>query len=305
MKISVIGIGRVGSSVAFALTMRELCKELVLVSRSREKAEAEAMDLAHTAALGETLITIRAGAPADVAGSDLVVLCASSPMGTGKDLSRMDLARDNWSLYGELVPELFRHAPEAIYLIVSNPVDVLTYRTLKLSGADPSRIIGSGTIIDSARYREVIARQTSIHPMDIRAYVFGEHGDSQFPAISIASVAGEFADSQASQMGHFQEAVRSGYEIFHRRGYTNHAIARAVTLIARSIAGDDRHTMPVSTWVDGPFGIQDVCLSLPCVIGREGVVRLMQPRLDRREQQMLRHSASVVREAIASCEQGV
>lgn len=208
MKISVVGIGRVGSSVAFALTMRELCKELVLVSRSGEKAQAEAMDLAHTAALGETLMTIRAGDASDVAGSDLIVLCASAPLRAGEHVSRMDLARDNWSLYGELVPELVRHAPDAIYLVVANPVDVLTYRTLKVSGIDPARVIGSGTIIDSARYREVIARQTGIHPMDIRAYVLGEHGDSQFPAVSIASVAGEFADSASSQVGLFREAVQ-------------------------------------------------------------------------------------------------
>jgi len=301
MKISVVGIGRVGSSVAFALTLRELCKELVLVSRSREKAQAEAMDLAHTAALGETLMTIRAGGAADVSGSDLIVLCASAPLRTGKIVSRMDLARDNWALYGELLPDLFRHAPDAIYLIVANPVDVMVYRTLMLTGADPARVIGSGTIIDSARYREVIARQTGIHPMDIRAYVFGEHGDSQFPAVSIASVAGEFADSASSQMGLFQEAVRSGYEIFHKRGYTNHAIARAVTLITRSIAGDDRHTMPVSTLVDGPFGVQDVCLSLPCVIGREGVVRVMNPRLSEDEVGLFRASADAIREAIALC----
>lgn len=304
MKISVVGIGRVGSSVAFALTMRELCKELVLVSRSREKAQAEAMDLAHTAALGETLMTIRAGDAEDVAGSDLVVLCASAPLRTGENISRLDLAYDNWALYNSLVPELVRHAPEAIYLVVANPVDVLTYRTLQLSGIDPSRIIGSGTIIDSARYREVIARQTSIHPMDIRAYVFGEHGDSQFPAVSIASVAGEFADSASTQMGMFQEAVRSGYEIFHQRGYTNHAIARAVTLIARSIAGDDRHTMPVSTLVDGPFDVHDVCLSLPCVIGREGVVRVMHPRLSDTEADQFRASAHAVRKAIDLCERG-
>lgn len=301
MKISIVGIGRVGSSVGFALVLRELCKELVLVSRSRDKAQAEAMDLQHTASLSGTLMTVRAGEAVDTAGSDIVVLCASAPLPTGSR-SRLDLAAVNWSLYGDLVAELVRHAPDAIYLVVANPVDVLTYRTLRVSGLDPRRVIGAGTIIDSARFRGVIARETGVHPQDIRAYILGEHGDSQFPALSIASIAGEFADSSESQWGLFREAVRSGHDIFQARGYTNHAIAGALTLIVRSIEGDDRHTMPVSTLIDGRYGVSDVCLSLPCVIGRAGVCRVMQPRLNEEEAEQFRASAQAVKKVIEACD---
>ena len=149
---------------------------------------------------------------------------------------------------------------------------------------------------------KLIARETAVHPQDIRAYVLGEHGDTQFPAVSIASIAGEFADDSDTQWGLFREAARTGHTIFQTRGYTNHAIARAVALIVRSIDGDDRHTMPVSTLMQGQFGVNDVCLSLPCVIGRAGVQRVMEPRLSEEEISLFRVSARAVREVIDRCE---
>jgi L-lactate dehydrogenase len=306
MKITVVGLGRVGASVGYALTLGGSCKEMVLVSRSPDKAQAEALDLQHTAALGGALMTIRAGRAEDAAGSDIVVLCASVPVSPPADQEapppRSALALDNWAMFGGLVPELARHAPDAIFLVVANPVDALTYRTLQLTGLDPSRVIGTGTVLDSARFRDLIARDTGIHPQDIRAYILGEHGDTQFPAVSAASIGGEFADCADSQWGLFRQAVESGYSIFKTRGYTNHAIARVVVMIVDAIADDHRHTLPVSTLIDGQFGVHDVCLSLPCVVGRAGVQRKMTPRLSEEEAELFRVSAKAVRGVIDMCE---
>ena len=301
MKISVVGIGHVGVSVSFALTVRELCKELVLIGRSRDKTQAEAIDLAHAAALGESTMHVRAGEMADAAESDIVVLCASVPKPPGSNVSRMDLAIGNWALYGELVPPLIEQAPDAVYIVVANPVDVMTYRVGQLTGLNPSRIIGTGTIIDSARFRGLIAEQIGIHPQDIRAYILGEHGDSQFPALSVASIAGEFPDSHEKLIPLFEQAMQAGNQVLHARGYTNHAIARAVARIVRMIREDDCHTLPVSTLMSGQYGVEDVCLSLPCVIGKHGIHRVLRPALNSQEVELFRASAAAVRTGIDAC----
>jgi L-lactate dehydrogenase len=301
MKISVVGIGKVGQAVCHALTIREMCRELVLVNRTRATAKAEAMDLSHASAFGETIMQIRPGDPADVAGSDIVVLCASVPAQDHPEWTRTELAKDNWKLYGGLVPELIKHAPDAIYLVVANPVDVLTYRTLRVSGLPPSRVIGTGTLVDSARYRKLIARETGVHPMDIRAYIIGEHGDTQVLCNSIASIAGEYAQSQFTNWDLFTEATQSAYEIFHTRGYTNYGVAKAVTLLVQSIENDACHTLPVSTLIDGAFGVEDVCLSLPCVVGERGVHRVIRPAINDIEIDLFRKSAEAVRAVIETC----
>lgn len=302
MKISIIGIGRVGACVGHALTLRELCRELVLVNRTRATAEAEAADLSHASAFGDGLMKITAGDLPDVAGSDIVVLCASAPMLREKTWSRMDLAQVNWEMYGELLPKVVEHAPDAIYLVVANPVDVLTYRTIKVTGLPPARVIGTGTLIDSARYRKLIAEHTGVHPLDIRAYILGEHGDTQFPANSVASIAGEDPHSELSNWDLFRQAVKSGYDIFQTRGYTNYGVAKAVTLLVKAIASDTCYTLPVSTLIDGPFEVSDVCVSLPCVVGERGIHRIIRPALSADEANLFRQSAQVVKDVITQCQ---
>ena len=301
MKISVVGIGKVGQAVAHALTLKEMCRELVLVNRTRATAEAEALDLSHASAFGDTLMEIRAGGVADIAGSGIVVLCASVPAEIHTGWTRDELAKGNWKLYGELLPPIVEAAPDAIYLVVANPVDVLTYRTLTVAGLDPGRVIGTGTLVDSARYRKLIARETGVHPMDIRAYIIGEHGDAQVLANSIASIGGQHAYSEFTNWDLFQEAVDSAYTIFRTRGYTNYGVAKAVTLLVQSIETDACHTMPVSSLIDGAYGITDVCLSLPCVVGERGIHRVLQPALSPTEFDLLRQSADAVRGVIDMC----
>ena len=302
MKISIVGIGKVGQAVAHALTLKEMCRELVLVNRTRETAEAEALDLSHASAFGDTLMNIHAGSPPDVAGSDIVIMTASVPAQDHPNWTRDELAKDNWTLYGELLPPIVKAAPNAIYLVVANPVDVLTYRTIQVTGLDPSRVIGTGTLVDSARYRKLIARETGVHPMDIRAYIIGEHGDTQVLANSIASIGGQHAYSEFTNWDLFQEAVDSAYKIFHTRGYTNYGVAKAVTLLVQSIETDACHTMPVSSLINGEYGIEDVCLSLPCVVGERGIHRVLQPTLSQTEFDLLRKSAESVRGVIGMCQ---
>lgn len=302
MKISIIGIGKVGAAVGHALTIREMCKHLVLVNRTRKTAEAEALDLSHASAFGDTLMDITAGDVADIAGSDIVVLCASVPAQDHPKWTRAELAKGNWRLYGEMLPEIVRHAPDAVYLVVANPVDVITYRTLQVTGLPPSRVIGTGTLVDSARYRKLIARETGVHPMDIRAYIIGEHGDTQVLANSIASIGGEYATSQFTNWDLFTEAAQSAYDIFHTRGYTNYGVAKAVTLLVQSIAQDACHTLPVSTLIDGAYGVSDVCLSLPCVVGEGGIQRVLHPAINEEEAELFRKSAAAVKDVIGQCE---
>jgi L-lactate dehydrogenase len=302
MKISIVGIGRVGACVGHALTLKEMCKELVLVNRTRKSAEAEALDLSHASAFGDTLMDIRAGGTADIAGSDIVVLCASVPAQDHPNWTRAELAKDNWRLYGQMLPDIVKHAPDAIYIVVANPVDVLTYRTIQVTGLEPSRVIGTGTLVDSARYRKLIARETGVHPMDIRAYIIGEHGDSQVLANSIASIGGEYAHSEFTNWDLFQEAVDSAYNIFHTRGYTNYGVAKAVTLLVQSVERDACHTLPVSSLLHGEYGVEDVCLSLPCVVGEGGVKRVLRPTLSETEFDLFRKSAEAVKAVIRVCE---
>jgi len=304
MKISIVGIGRVGAAVGHALTLKEMCRELVLINRTREIAEAEALDLSHASAFGDTLMNIHAGDAPDIAGSDIVVLCASVPAVRHEGWTRHELARQNWALYGELMPRLVEHAPDAIYLVVANPVDVLTYRAIQVSGLDPARVIGTGTLIDSARYRKLIAKHTGVHPLDIRAYIIGEHGDTQVLANSIASIGGEYAESEFSNWDLFAQAARSGYDIFQTRGYTNYGVAKAVTLLVQSIENDACHTLPVSSLIDGPYGVRDVCLSLPCVVGERGIHRVLRPTLSQTEFDLFRKSAAAVKDVIAQCVAG-
>ncbi|MEM6259009.1 MAG: lactate dehydrogenase [Planctomycetota bacterium] len=301
MKISIIGLGRVGAAVGFVLTLYEQCEELVIINRTRAKAEAEALDLSHCAAFGQAKMRIRAGEMADAAGSDLVVLCASCPMPDKNTFDRMHLAQGNWQLYGELTPEIVSHAPDAIYLIVANPIDVLTYRVLKASGLKPSQVIGAGTIIDTARYRGVIAKRTGIHPNDVRGYVLGEHGDSQFPTISLAQAGGEPVDDEAEHWEAFEQAKQSAFEIYKHRGYTNYAIAKAVSLIVHTIRHDAGFTLPVSHLIEGYLGVTDVCVGLPCIVGSGGIRRAMRPALSEKEAEMFIASAGQVRAVIDRC----
>jgi L-lactate dehydrogenase len=295
MKITIVGTGRVGSSIAFAAVMQPIASELLLINRSRDKAEGDAMDLMHASALRNSNMRIRSGVIADSVDSDIIVFTASAPYGS-PDRKRWDLAADNLPIFQDWVPQLANASPNAIFVVVTNPVDSMTYATLKLSGFPWQRVIGTGTLLDSVRYRSLLSTELGIHSDDIRAYILGEHGDTQFAAHSLAMTGGErFYPSDTSKRM-FRETVNMGYEVSRRKGHTSYGIALATMTVLDSIVYDLRHTMPVSVLIDGYLDQQDVCLSLPCVIGRQGVTRILHPPLSEDEQAQFRHSTNAVRE---------
>lgn len=296
MKIAIVGIGRVGSSLAYALVMRGLCDELLLINRRREIAAGDAHDLRHAVAFVDRRIEVYAGDIADSAGADIIAICASVPL-QEQTTDRLALGPGNAELFKQLVPQLTAASPNAVFVVLTNPVDIMTYLTLQLSDLPPRRVMGTGTLIDSARFREMLSDEIGIHPDDLRAYILGEHGPHQFPALSQAQVAGERIEDNDQRRQMFRDAVEAGHNVLRAKGYTNYAIAMAATLIIEAMVHDTRRTMPVSTLIDGWLGVEDVCLSLPVVIGREGITRVLHPELNAAERQSFQQAADAVREA--------
>jgi L-lactate dehydrogenase len=297
MKVSIIGVGRVGSATAFALVTRGLIRELVLVGSDRAKSEGEAADLQHACAFVRPIKVVE-GTLDDTAGSDIVIVTASVPDRGG---GRLVLAGDNARLYSQLIPQLARTSPGSILVVVSNPVDVMTLVALRHSGFAPHRVIGTGTLIDTGRFRAILSETWQINPADVRAYILGEHGDSQFPALSVASAGGvKFDQHDAFVHAAAEQARNAGHEVFQKKGYTNYAIALATAMIVEAIADDTHAVLPVSTLIEGYLGVRDVCLSVPCVIGREGVVRMLPVDLNGMEAELFRRSAQVLKGVVDS-----
>ena len=300
MKIAILGLGHVGSSIAANLVIEEVCSEMVLVARRLDFARAEAFDLQHSVCVSGAPMRVTAGDLADAAGADLVMVTVSVSVPQGS-ADRDLYARGNGALMRELLPEVARHCPNAVLLILSNPLDALTTMAIELTGFPWQRVIGTGTLLDSARWRAGISAYVGVHSDDIRAYVIGEHGPNMVPLISTANIAGQRAEDPVRQAELAARCMQEGLEVFRTRGYTNHAIARAATMIARAIARNRRETMPVSVLSDGYAGIDGVCLSLPCVIGTGGVHRIMHPVLSEPERALLRQGAESIRGTLAVC----
>lgn len=294
MKISVIGIGNVGSTVAFVLAKDGLADELVLYNRTREIAHADAIDIQQAVAFVPHRVIVRDGDLADTAGSDVLVMCVGVPMATTVS-DRISVAEGNTRIMGELIPRLAALSPDAVVVNVTNPVDVITRHIITLSRFPWRRVIGTGTLIDSARFREMLAEQLGIHPIDLNAYILGEHGDSQFAALSAATCGGEHIDATPTRKAMLEDAKQSAWLVYRTKGYTNYAVAMAVLLIVEAVVKDLRYTMPVSTLIDGFCDIHDVCLSVPCVIGRCGVHLQLKPAISPEEQELFRRSAEKVR----------
>ncbi len=295
MKIAIVGIGRVGSAVAFALVMRNAVRELILIGRDKRKAEGEALDLQHAAALMGRA-SVRAGEMADVIGCDIVIVSASVRDTT---VNRLDSLKANVDIFREMIPTIAKLAPKAILLVLSNPVDAMTYLTHKLSGFPAERVIGTGTLIDTGRFRSILSDAWRINTADVRAYILGEHGESQFPALSVASAGGVKFDEQDQFVIDAANIARdAGYSVVSRKGYTNYAIASATIMLVEAIADDTHVVLPVSTLITGYLGVKDVCLSVPCVIGRAGVIRMLPIDLDTEEADAFRNSAKILQAAL-------
>ena len=293
MKISVVGLGRVGGAVAFALVSRGIPHELVLVGRTREKTVGEAYDLLHAAAFVR-LMNVHAGEVADTAGSEIIVLSVNGA--TDLTNNRLASAAANVKLLREIVPPLAEASPGAIFVVLTNPVDICTYVALKASGLSNGKVFGTGTLIDTGRFRALLSREIGINATDIRAYILGEHGESQFPALSVASAGGVRIQADDEKIrAVFEEARRGGHEVMRNKGYTNFAVAMSALMICEAIASNSHTIFPVSTFVDNFLGVNDVCLSLPCVIGMRGIHQVLSIDLNAEEAELLRQSAAVLR----------
>lgn len=303
MKVSIVGVGKVGVTLGYSIVLKGLATELVLVSRSAERIRGEALDLQHAAALGPSRMRVRSGDLDATKDSQVVVLALAQPAEQGGNaMDRITSAKPNAKLFQQVVPKIAELSPDAILLVVTNPVDVLTYATLKLSGFDRHRVLGTGTLIDSARFRSLLSAHYDIHSDDIRAYVLGEHGESQFPVLSAVYAGGWYMGQDPEVKRAFEKTLSVAPEVFVAKGYTNFAVASAAAMVVQAIKDNSHHTMPVSTLVDGYYGIEDVCLSLPAVIGKEGIAQVLSIALNEEEQASLRFSAqhlSAVNQSLA------
>jgi len=306
-KVAVIGCGFVGASIAFRFLQQGLFSEMVLLDVNREKAEGEAMDLSDGLPYGAAM-EIRAGDYDDVADCALIVVTAGANQKPGE--TRLDLIGKNAAILKSVLGEIVRRDFGGILLIVSNPVDVLTHVAQVLSGYPKNRVIGSGTVLDTARLKQLVGETLSVDSRNVHAFIIGEHGDSELAVWSGANVSGVDLDQfcrlrgeelRAEQLDRLYRSVRdSAYEIIRRKGATCYGIAMAVDRIAACIVRDEHAVLPVSVALEGQYGLSGLCLSLPAVVGRGGVEELLEIPLSREERDALERSAMQMKEAIAS-----
>ena len=304
-KVAVIGCGFVGATSAFSLIQTGLFSEMVLIDADVKKAEGEAMDLSHGSAY-LTPMNIYAGTYDDIVDAGIIVITAGANQ--KPDETRLDLVKKNVQIFKSIIPEIKKRNCEGILLIVSNPVDILTEVALKLSGFPSNRVIGSGTVLDTARLKYVLGKHLQVDPRDIHAYIIGEHGDSELVVWSGAQVAGIHINHFCELRGHFnheeamerlaQEVRDSAYEIIERKGATYYGVAVAVKRIATAIVKDEHAVLPVSSLMQGEFGLNDLCLSIPTVIGQNGVEKVVDIYLNNDENDKLQSSARALKEVL-------
>ena len=301
--IAIIGCGHVGSTSAYALMLRGVARDLVLLDANHAVAEAEAMDLQHAVPMGRP-VRIRAGDYGDAARAGIVIIAAG--VGGKPGESRLELLERNIDVVRECMTALSAEGFMGIVLMATNPVDALAQVAYEQSGFPASRVIGSGTVLDSARLRAMLGEDLGVEARSIHAYVIGEHGDSEIIAWSSASVAGvpllQYArDGQLADPGAVLQRVRQAApDIIRSKGFTSFAIASCVTRICEAIIRDEHTILPVSTLLTGQYGISGVYLSLPCVVGRGGVERVIDIPLDAAEHAGLHESAGVLQRALQS-----
>ena len=296
-KISVLGTGNVGATIAYSLTVSGLCSELVLVDVNKTKAEGEALDLAQCAACTPS-VNVRCGEYEDVADSDVIIVTFG--VGRKPDQTRLDLAKINIGIVTSVMPNVAKIAPDALYIIVSNPVDILTYTTIKCTGLPANRVIGTGTLLDSNRLIKFVADYCKVNAHNVNAYVLGEHGDACMSPWSLCTVAGlkmvEYAkkilgenekEIQADYEKIFDEMVKSGAAVIKAKGATYYAIAASVMHLLKSILYDTHTIMPLSALLHGEYGADNICMGVPCMVGANGIEKVADLLLMPQEQALL------------------
>lgn len=302
--IGIIGTGNVGIAAAYALFLNRTAGEIILIDKDPRRAEGEAMDLMH----GQPYvghISIRAGDYRDLESAQVVVVSAGVSQKPGED--RLDLLNRNADVLRQIAAQLDRYAPEAVLVVASNPVDILTYTLQQLTERPPHRVVGTGTMLDTGRFRSLLGKHYHVDPRSVHAYIVGEHGDSEVPLWSSADIGGvsivkhtvlgrTFDEEEMQRL--FIKVRDAAYHIIERKGYTNTAIGSVIARLCEAVLEDQKSVFTVSTGIAGEYGLSDLCFSVPAVVGIDGFEATVLPDLTDGEKRALHSSAEVIRNSI-------
>ncbi|MCF7879004.1 MAG: L-lactate dehydrogenase [Candidatus Omnitrophica bacterium] len=302
-KISIVGAGAVGSTFAFRLMLSGLVKEIVLVDKDLKKAEGQTMGLNHGLMFASPA-NIYASDFSGMKDSNIVVVTAGAKQKPGQ--SRLDLVQKNTDIFKSILPQIAKHAPEAIILIVTNPVDILTYVALKILKYPKEKIFGSGTVLDTSRFRYLISSHCGVDPRNVHAYIVGEHGDTELPVWSNANIGGMLIKDYCPLCGKgcnyrdelgkiFKKVKEAAYEIIDKKGSTYYAIALALEKIVDTVIRNNNSVLPVSTLIKDYYQIEDVCLGIPAMINNKGIDKILKIKLSEEEQNNLKQSADTLK----------
>lgn len=297
-KVGVVGCGNVGATAAYAMLIEGTPSEIVLYDLNYEKSRGLELDFEHSLSFVDYTKVHSAKDVEDLAGCDMIVITAGARQQEGE--TRLDLIAKNREIFKDLIPKIAKVAPDAILIIVSNPVDVLTYETIKLSGFPEKQVFGTGTMLDTARFQFHISEELCISPKSIDAYVLGEHGDTSFPVYSSANVAGKpimefdgFSQKVADKV--YNDTKEAAYRIIHDMGYTCYSIGMVIKEIMVNITHNSRVALPLSVMLHDYYGHSDVCLSVPCILDSKGIAEIIEVPLNEKEQKMLAKSVETLK----------
>jgi L-lactate dehydrogenase len=305
-RVALIGTGFVGASYAFALMNQGIADELVLIDVNKEKAKGDVMDLNHGKVFAPKPMNIWHGDYQDCQDADLVVICAGANQKPGE--TRLDLVDKNINIFKTIVDSVMRSGFDGIFLVATNPVDILTYATWKFSGLPKERVIGSGTILDTARFRFLLSEYFQVAPTNVHAYIIGEHGDTELPVWSHAEIGSIPVEQILSQNDSYRKEdlenifvnVRdAAYQIIEKKGATYYGIAMGLVRITRAILHNENAILTVSAYLDGQYNEQNVYIGVPAIINRNGIREVMEMKLNETEQQQFHHSVTILKDILS------
>ncbi|ATA58936.1 lactate dehydrogenase [Geobacillus stearothermophilus] len=305
-RVVVIGTGFVGASYAFALMNQGIADEIVLIDANESKAIGDAMDLNHGKVFAPKPAVIRHGDYSDCHDADLVVICAGANQKPGE--TRLDLVDKNIAIFRSIVESVMASGFQGLFLVATNPVDILTYATWKFSGLPHERVIGSGTILDTARFRFLLGEYFSVAPQNVHAYIIGEHGDTELPVWSQADIGGvpirKLVEAKGEQAKEeleriFTDVRDAAYQIIEKKGATYYGIAMGLARVTRAILHNENAILTVSAYLDGPYGERDVYIGVPAVINRNGIREVIEIELNDDEKNRFHHSAATLKSVLA------
>jgi L-lactate dehydrogenase len=304
-KITVVGAGFVGATTAYTLMLSGLASELVLIDINTEKTEGEVMDMNHGMPFVQP-VRIYQGDYSDCAGSDIVIITAGANQKPGE--TRIDLVHKNTAIFKSIIGEIIKYNTDCILLVVTNPVDILTYVTWKISGFPKNKVIGSGTVLDTARFRYLLGDHVGVDTRNVHAYIIGEHGDTEVATWSLTNIAGIPMDAYCEQCHNcgdetykqdiYLNVKNAAYQIIQRKGATYYAVALAVRRIVEAILRDENSILTVSSLLEGQYGLSEVALSLPTIVNNKGIERILDVPFSETEVEALRNSGNSLKEII-------